>query len=138
MSFDPNFPPPNAELISAEWRAQFNGLHDELHAEITTIPQGPPGNDGAPGLPGDKGDKGDSGDKGDKGDTGDAGAPGEVSNVQLGDAINNALTTAAANSSANSNGVALIDTSGFSDPPTLADLLAVANKQNELITAQRR
>ena len=43
-------------------------------------------------------------------------------------------TAAAANSSANSNGVDLIDTSGFSDP----DMITVANKFNELITALRR
>ncbi|MBI3880810.1 MAG: collagen-like protein [Verrucomicrobia bacterium] len=131
MAFDPNLPANGSPLSSAEMRAQLNGLHDE----ITTIPQGPPGNDGAPGLPGDKGDKGDSGDKGDKGDTGNTG---EVTTVQLNDGLAATLASANANSSANSNGVALLDTSGFSDPPTLADLLAVANKQNEIITAMRR
>jgi len=39
-----------------------------------------------------------------------------------------------ANSSANSTGVDLIDTSGFTDP----DALTVADKLNELITALRR
>ncbi|MBI3881985.1 MAG: hypothetical protein HY301_18225 [Verrucomicrobia bacterium] len=57
-----------------------------------------------------------------------------MSNAQLGDAINNTLATAAANSSANSNGVALIDTSGITDPV----MLILADKINELITAQRR
>lgn len=28
MAYDPNFPPPNAEMISAEFRAQFQGLLD--------------------------------------------------------------------------------------------------------------
>jgi hypothetical protein len=41
---------------------------------------------------------------------------------------------AAANSSANRNGVDLIDTSGFIDPA----LITVANKVNELITVLRR
>ena len=61
-----------------------------------------------------------------------------MSNVQLSDAITTALAAAAANSSANSNGVDLIDTSAFEDPPTLANLLTVANKINELISAERR
>jgi hypothetical protein len=39
---------------------------------------------------------------------------GEVSNQQLSDAINSAAATAAANSSAKSNGVALLDTSANS------------------------
>ena len=49
------------------------------------------------------------------------------------------LATAIDGTSANTNAVDLIDTSVFtSDPPTLADFLVVANKINELITAQRR
>ncbi|HEY6170481.1 MAG TPA: hypothetical protein VI454_20780 [Verrucomicrobiae bacterium] len=58
---------------------------------------------------------------------------------QLSDAITAALgAAAAANSSANTNGVDLIDTSAFEDPPTLANLLTVANKYNEMLLAQRR
>jgi hypothetical protein len=59
---------------------------------------------------------------------------------QLSDAITAALgaAAAAANSSANTNAVDLIDTSAFEDPPTLANLLTVANKLNEMLTAQRR
>ena len=49
-----------------------------------------------------------------------------------------ATATAASNSSANTNAVELIDASGFSDPPTLADLLTVVNKVNEVITQLRR
>ncbi|HEY6170550.1 MAG TPA: hypothetical protein VI454_21125 [Verrucomicrobiae bacterium] len=45
-----------------------------------------------------------------------------------------AVTTVAANSSATSNGVDLIDTSGFTDP----DTITVANRINEMPTAQRR
>src|ERR1051325_6439497 len=76
--------------------------------------------------------------RGHDGSEGPPGQPGEVSNQQLSDAITAALATAAtaaaSNSSANSNGVDLIDTSGFSDP----DSITVANKINELITALRR
>ncbi|MBI3878568.1 MAG: collagen-like protein [Verrucomicrobia bacterium] len=126
MPFDPSLPADGSPNSSAEMRAQLIALHDE----ITTIPQGPPGNDGAPGLPGDKGDKGDSGDKGDTGDQGVPGLAGEVSTVQLDNAI--------AGASSNTNAVATLDTSGFSDPPTLADLLAVANKLNEFLTTARR
>ncbi|MBI3882583.1 MAG: collagen-like protein, partial [Verrucomicrobia bacterium] len=86
-----------------------------MHDEITTIPQGPPGNDGAPGLPGDKGD---SGDKGDKGDPGNTGPAGEVTTVQLNEAIN----TAIAGTSSNTNAVPTLDTPFVNDPPTLADL----------------
>ena len=69
-----------------------------------------------------------------RGQEGPMGQPGEVSQA----ALDAAIAAATANSSANSNAVDLIDTSGFSDPPTLANLLTVANKLNELITTQRR
>jgi hypothetical protein len=32
MPYDPNFPPTNAELISAEWRGQFHGIKDLIDA----------------------------------------------------------------------------------------------------------
>ena len=57
---------------------------------------------------------------------------GKVSNQQLDDAITAALA-AAANSSANSNGVDLIDTLGFTEP----DMIIVANKFNESSAALR-
>ena len=72
-------------------------------------PQGFPGADGAPGQ---------------------QGPPGEVTAQQLTDAI--------AGTSANTNAVQLLDTGTFTDPPTAADLMAVANKLNELIQAMRR
>ena len=75
------------------------------------IPRGSDGTngiDGAPGMPG---------------------APGEVSNAQL--------TTAINGTSANSNGVATLDTIP-SDPPTFADYEALRAKVNELIGALRR
>ena len=59
-----------------------------------------------------------------------AGPQGEVSAADL--------SFAFGNTSANSNMVQTLDTTGFSDPPTLNDLLAVASKLNELINALRR
>ena len=43
-----------------------------------------------------------------------------------------------AGTSANTNAVQLLDTGTFTDPPSAADLMAVANKLNELIQAMRR
>ena len=42
MAYDPNFPPTNAELISAEFRAQFQGIVALLRAELaaTGVPIG--------------------------------------------------------------------------------------------------
>src|ERR1041385_5209879 len=68
MAYDPNFPPTNAELISAQWRDQFHGIHDD----ITAIPKGDKGD---PGDPGPQGPGGDKGDKGDQGDPGPQGPP---------------------------------------------------------------
>lgn len=68
---------------------------------------------------------------------GPKGDPGEVSALQLTDAIATALTDAAANSSANTNAVATLD-DAFSDPPTLGDFEAMRAKMNELILAGRR
>jgi hypothetical protein len=56
------------------------------------------------------------------------GPPGEVTN---------ALASAIADTSNNSNGVATLDT-GPSDPPTVADFEALRAKLNELILALRR
>ena len=67
--------------------------------------------------------------QGPQGDAGPQGAPGEVTNA--------ALATALAGTSANSNGVALLGIT-VSDPPTQAEMQAVANKLDELITALRR
>ena len=74
--------------------------------------------------------------KGDKGDTGGprvegpAGQPGEVTLQQL----NDCLAAVTGGSSANTDAVALIDTSGISDPVSLM----LAEKYNELLLAQRR
>ncbi|HEY6168893.1 MAG TPA: hypothetical protein VI454_12695 [Verrucomicrobiae bacterium] len=72
--------------------------------------------------------------RGHDGGQGEQGQPGEVSNQQLSDG----LAAVTANSSANTNSVELIDTSAFEDPPTLANLLTVANMYNEMLLAQRR
>ncbi|MEO6784953.1 MAG: hypothetical protein ABI318_02365, partial [Chthoniobacteraceae bacterium] len=61
------------------------------------------------------------------------GPPGEVSAVQLNDAIATALATATANSSANTNAVATLDTP-FADP----DSESLRLKMNEMILTQRR
>ena len=61
------------------------------------------------------------------------GAPGEVSASQLNDAIAAALVSAAANSSANTNAVATLDTP-FADPASGA----LRQKMNEMILTQRR
>ena len=37
MPYDPNFPPTNAELISAEFREQFQGLKALIDAQAATI-----------------------------------------------------------------------------------------------------
>ncbi len=48
MAFDPSLPADHSPLVSAEMRAQLNGLHDE----ILSIPQGPQGSPGAQGPAG--------------------------------------------------------------------------------------
>jgi len=61
MPFDPSWPPPHADLTSANFRNQFTGLKsliDGAYSAINAIPAGPPG------------------EKGEKGDQGDAGADG--------------------------------------------------------------
>ena len=79
---------------------------------------------------GPQGSQGPQGDQGPQGEQGPQGPQGEVS---AGD-----LSFAIGGTSANSNTVQTLDTTGFSDPPTLNDLLAVASKLNELINALRR
>ena len=85
---------------------------------------------GPQGPPGPQGDQGPQGFPGADGAPGQQGPPGEVTGQQLNDAI--------AGTSANTNAVQLLDTGTFTDPPSAADLMAVANKLNELIQAMRR
>ena len=63
MSFDPTYPPTNAEIESAPLRAQFNGLKALIDA-VPAGPPGPPGNDGAPGQNGSDGTNGNDGAQG--------------------------------------------------------------------------
>ena len=67
------------------------------------------------------------------GTDGSNGQPGEVSNMDMANAINNAVN----GTSNNTNGVPLLDLM-VNDPPTQTDLQQVVNKLNELIMALRR
>ena len=67
--------------------------------------------------------------RGAQGEQGIQGAPGEVTNA--------ALAAAVSGTSANSNGVGLLGIT-VSDPPTQAEMQAIANKLDELILALRR
>jgi hypothetical protein len=111
MAYDPSLPANGSPLSSAEMRSQLQGLQ----ALIAAVPAGPPGPPGTPGTPGADGTPG---------------APGEVSTAQL--------ATAIGTTSANSNGVAPLGATSFSDPPTRVDLQLVASKLDELINALRR
>ncbi len=71
--------------------------------------------------------------RGATGEPGTQGQPGEVTNSDLASAINGVL----AQTSNTSNGVALLGMT-VSDPPTQAEVQAVATKLDELITALRR
>ena len=144
MPFDPNVPVHNAELTSAMFRGQFQGLKELIDA----IPAGPPGPEGPAGAqgpegpqgqqgpPGPQGPQGDPGGpqgppgpEGPQGPTGPQGPPGEVTQTDL----NNAELNMLSQSSANSNGVGTLD-SPYADPA----IEEVRNKLNELINALRR
>ena len=75
--------------------------------------------------------------RGAQGEQGVQGLPGEVTNAALASALATTLNSAAANSSANTNAVTPLGIL-VSDPPTQAELQAVVNKLDELITALRR
>ena len=128
MPFDPNLPQASTEIDAVQMRAQLNGLKALIDA-IPAGPEGPAGPQGEPGPAGPQGSDGLSGPAGPEGPPGPQGPQGEVSLTQLNDAIQ---TT-----SANSNGVAeLVLTVG--DPPTQAEVQAIADKLDELILALRR
>jgi len=157
MPYDPTLPLPGAIVDADELRAQFTGLDVKVtatNARIDAIPAGPPGPPGEQGLPGLQGPQGEpgtpggppgpqgpQGNDGSAGATGPQGSPGDVSMGQLNDAMNNAIATAtaaaAANSATNVNGMATLNLM-VSDPPTQADVQALANKLDELILALRR
>ncbi|MGY8644204.1 MAG: hypothetical protein ACKVJU_24310 [Verrucomicrobiales bacterium] len=94
-------------------RSQLTGLRDL----INSIPQGEPGPPGMDGQPGQEGMPGPDG------------PPGEVSQQALDDAISTTST--------NSNGVTEL-ARVISDPPTQADVQAIADKLDELIGVLRR
>jgi hypothetical protein len=144
MPYDPALPADNAEVIAAELRSQFSGLHDLIQTSggvsgaqvdsVTTVDPGQPATASAGvtgqtlhfhfGIP-----RGFDGNNGNDGQPGTPGAPGEVSQSTLDNAI--------ATTSANSNGVTPLNLF-ISDPPTQGELQAVANKLDELIQALRR
>ena len=76
--------------------------------------------------------------RGNQGEQGIQGPTGEVTNTALATALVTTLNSAAANSSANSNGVGTLDIPFSNDPPTLADIELLRTKLNELINALRR
>jgi hypothetical protein len=91
--------------------------------------QGPQGNNGNDGAQGPQGFNGNNGNDGAPGPQGPQGNPGEVSTMDL----NSALASALFGTSANSNGVATLDT-----PLTDPDMETLRQKLNELIAALRR
>ena len=68
-----------------------------------------------------------------QGEQGTLGPHGEVTNA----AMAGAIATAIADTSNNTNGVALLNLT-VSDPPAQAEMQAIANKIDEMISAQRR
>jgi hypothetical protein len=144
MPYDPNLPAEGTPLASAEMRGQLQGLHDLIQTgggvsgaqvdSVTTVDPGQPAAASA-GLVGQTLHfhfaipRGFDGSSGANGNDGLPGAPGEVSQSTLNGAI--------ATTSANSNGVSLLNLF-ISDPPTQGELQAVANKLDELIQALRR
>jgi hypothetical protein len=68
------------------------------------------------------------------GATGDSGQNGEVTQVDL----NNALQTTLAQTSSNSNNVNTLDNPFTNDPPTMADMELMRQAYNDLVLALRR
>jgi hypothetical protein len=96
-------------------------------------PGGPQGPQGIQGPQGDPGPQGAQGSEGPQGEPGPQGALGEVTSAQLDEATTDALATAAANSSSNSNGVPTLDT-----PMAGADDETLRLAFNALVLALRR
>ena len=156
MSYDPSLPANGTPLVSAEMRAQLNGLKDLIDAIQTitaaqvdatnTVPPGDPAAvtlnvaggtlhftfnipQGANGADGINGSSGSDGSEGPPGPEGPQGPMGEVSNMDLQNAI--------AGTSSNSNGVTTLGLV-VSSPPTQNEVQSLADKLDELITALRR
>lgn len=159
MPFDPAKPVEGTLCDAAEMRSQLNALHDEILA----IPQGPPGPPGPEGpafgsamvdstgtLPAGSAAAASAFLLGNvlhfsfsipQGPDGAAGPPGEVTNSQLATEIATAQTTVTnailPQTSANSNAVTALNLT-VSNPPTQAEVQALADKLDELIAALRR
>jgi hypothetical protein len=143
--FDPNLPVPNANASSAVLRSQFNGLKALIDAisavtaaqvdSVSTLPAGSPAsvNVSVTGntlhftfeLP--------QGQEGAPGQEGPQGIPGEVSQTDLSNGLQNTLSQ----TSANTNTVNVMP---FGAPADYQPLVfqEVINKVNELINALRR
>ena len=138
MPFDPNFPTPNTLADADAMRAQLNALNDRIDTTLPGPqgpqgepgPQGPQGDPGGP--PGPQGEPGPQGDPGAQGPQGEIGPQGPAGEVTIAD-LNAALAAAIAGTSANTNGVATLDSS-FADP----DDETLRLKLNELILNGRR
>ena len=143
MPYDPDVPATNAEATSAMFRGQFQGLKTLIDAvssvtgavmdSVTTLPSGSLATvevifDGMNvrftfGIP-----------RGSDGATGATGQNGEVTQVDL----NNALQSTLAQTSGNSNGVSTLDNPFTNDPPTMADMELMRQAYNDLVLALRR
>jgi hypothetical protein len=134
MPFDAT-KPVNGTPVDADFlRTQFNSLKDIIDAVPpgSPAPQGEPGQQGPQGQDGTGGPAGPEGPQGPQGLSGAEGAIGPTGEVQTA-TLNSAIAGALAGSSANTNGVPLLDVS-FSDP----DLELMRVKLNDLINAMRR
>ena len=126
MPFDPTQPAAGDPLDATVMRAQLNALH----AEIQTIPQGPPGPEGAPGPQGEPGADGTpGGPPGPQGDPGPEGPPGDVSAAQLAAAV---ATTARNPDTLTPLALTI------SDPPTQAEVQAILDAHAALLAALQR
>jgi len=134
-SFDPALPVDGSLIVANELRGQFNGLKALIDAivsvdaavvdGVSTLPAGDPAQASVAvvanvlrfsfGIP--------------KGYRGEQGPPGEVTVEELNNAIQQ--------TSANSNAVTPLGMV-VSDPPTQAEVQAIANQVDELIAALRR
>lgn len=120
---------------------------DTLHLTFS-LPQGPPGEtgpEGSQGMPGPEGPQGPQGDaggppgpEGPQGPTGAEGPPGPEGPAGMNGEVTLAELDAAINgTSMNSNSVNILNLP-ISDPPSAAEVQAIADKLDELITALRR
>lgn len=165
MPFDPNLPADHSPLVSAEMRAQLNGLKALIDAIQTisaavvdgtnTLPPGNPaavtlavsGNtlhftfhipQGATGADGSIGPQGSDGLQGPQGPQGDDGPPGpEGPQGPIGEVSNMDLQNAISGTSNNSNGVGTLGLVA-SNPPTQYEVQSLGDKLDELILALRR